>query len=358
VDEVEDVTVQEAVQVLPLLGPAKARRDRVVGVLTALLVVPVQRPGQLGLGPEGVGQGHRVLQRLSRARRQGEVRGVRGIPHEHYVPVVPGAVGQVLEALPAGGLGTGLTEQPSPAQRPAERLLQQPQSLIAVQGVQLQALPLLRGARDDTGAGRGARRVGVHPDPPGRGPLEGERDAREDVVGAEPDEPVAADHGRRPELRAERPPHHAPHTVGGDDQVGVGELREDVQQGGPFQAGTGVLDVGRPAVHLPLLLLPGDGPGPDLARALHIPVEHRVQHPVGIGDAPAEGRSGQVAFDDPDVSPGSFLAQLAKYSPAGPPPHGRRPCRASMTLPPGSDNVLGPRRGGRRARRPARRRRS
>jgi hypothetical protein len=185
----------------------------------------------------------------------------------------------------------------------------------------------------------------MEPDPPGGGLLEGEGEAVEHLVGAEPEVGVSFDVDARTEVVGVLCPEPAVRSVGGHDQVGTATSEVGTGEVGTGEVGTGkvgdlpaVLDVDV-EVQCPLgedvqqhraaqteavsgqvrrlrtaqghfLQLPPDGGGPHLPGALPIVAEQQVQQVVPVHDPPAVGGPRRVALDDRDVVTG--VAQLRR----------------------------------------------
>src|SRR6185312_11812207 len=156
---------------------------------------------------------------------ESEVGGVRGIAGEHQVAVAPRLVGHLGEALPPRGLTAGLADQRVAVEGTLEDLLQQPDAVLAAQRVETERLPGSLGALHDAGADPGTGGIGVKPDPSGRGLLEGEGEAVEDLVGAQPDVGVAADVDAGAECLAVALPGPAVRAIAHHDEVGAGHFR-------------------------------------------------------------------------------------------------------------------------------------
>jgi hypothetical protein len=105
-----------------------------------------------------------------------------------------------------------------------EDLLQQFHPFPVAEHVEPQPSPGLRGALHDAGADSLDRRVGVEPDPAGRGLLEAEHEVGEHLVGAEPDVGIAAGFDLGAEVLAVELADPAAGAVGGHDEIGLGQL--------------------------------------------------------------------------------------------------------------------------------------
>lgn len=218
----------------------------------------------------------------------------------------------------------GLAKQRVAVQSGGEDLFQQPHTVGGVERIEPQPPPGLWGALDDAGADFRARGVGVKPDPPGRGRFEGEGEAGEHLVGAQPYVGVAADFQAGAEVVAVQLAHPAVGSVAGDDQVGVGELGqvvdlaavldihpqlgcasgEDAEQGGAGDAVAVPAQIRGLFPAADLLVLPQGRGRTHRLGAVGVVAVEVVEQVVPIPHAPAVGGPRRVAFDDGDVMAG------------------------------------------------------
>lgn len=327
--EVGHVPVGVAVH---LLEPGHAAARRRLGLLQrtpALPLVGVQGTGQVVRPPEeAVRERHRVEDRQPGAGADREVGGVGGVADQDDAVVVPALVDHLGEVPPLRRLTAGRADQAVPPQRPGEDLFHQRGALRGGRRGEPEAVPGLLPALDDEGAGPGARRVGVAPDPPRRGLDEVEHERAEHPVGAQPDVGVPAGPDRGAERAAVEGAHPAVRAVRGDHEIGgrkVGRLGDlllvedlDAQVGGPLgedplhgrpaHAVAVTAEVGGPPAHPDLLLLPQRGHRPQPAAALGVVAVEGVEQVVLVDDTPAVGRAGRIAVEDSDLVSG--VAQL------------------------------------------------
>src|SRR5215204_1309179 len=174
-----------------------------------------------------LGEPYRVLQSQLRARADGEVRGVGGIPHQHDVVVEPVLVADPLEVEPRRPVEvTLIVDQGVAVEVGLEDLLHEGDALVGPELVEAQALPGLRRAFDYAGAGVFVKAVGVDPDPTGSRLLEREGEGVEDLVGAEPDELIGPHVHVRPKLFPVELAHPAVYPIAGNDEVRIPEPAE------------------------------------------------------------------------------------------------------------------------------------
>src|SRR5262249_17835606 len=122
-----------------------------------------------------------------------EVRGVGGVPNQHYVLVMPPPVGYALEVEPARRVEIGyLVDQRLAVEMSRENALEHRDALGGTELIEAESKPGFRWAFDDEGAHLVVEAVGMAPDPPRDRSLERKREGAEDPPGAQPDVLVAA----------------------------------------------------------------------------------------------------------------------------------------------------------------------
>ena len=270
-----------------------------------------------------LGEKDGVLQCELGARADGEMRGVRGIAHEHDVAVVPDLAVDAREIQPRRAANVaGFHEQRLSAEVFRKEPLADRDALGLLERVEPEAAPRRLLALDDEGRGVLVEAVGVRPDPAVGGFLESEGESVEGLVRAKPDIFVLSHLDIGLEDFAVCLPDDAVDTVGCDDEVGVvvgGEARvlglkmnrdtqclrahlQNVEQTLAPNAAEAVTAGGDPLpLEVDVDVVPVGEVGEDFVSACRVVALQVREGLVGEHHAPAEGVVGAVAFDDGDV---------------------------------------------------------
>ncbi len=205
-------------------------------------LVALQRLGQhidaAGAGvADIVGQVDRVFQRQLGAGADREMRGVRGIAHQHHrhaaavgqrVPAHPGAADHAREADPDSGAAQvgGVADQAVAIEVAREQALAVGHALLLAHLLDAGSPPHRLGRLDNEGRGVVVKAIGMRLEPAVLGLLEGEGERLEQLVRAEPDKAALAGIDVGLEGVGIAPAHAAVDAVGGDDEIGPVLLRE------------------------------------------------------------------------------------------------------------------------------------
>ena len=303
------------------------------------------------LGPvllQGVHEGDGALHGELGARADREVRGVDRVAQQDHVAVVPALAAHRGEGAPHGAVG----QERVPVEELGEQLLHARRGLLLGAVLEAGAAPGVLVALDDPGGELllpALERVGVHREHAVLGLLEDEGEGVERLGRAEPGELRAAPVEAGLEVVGEAPADRAVDAVGGDDEVGLGQvLGIDLGLEGqldPDLLAAALQDLEQePARHAaeavpggadPAALVPGVDVRPvreglaDRGVALGVGVLERAQGLVGEHHAPPEGVVGPVALGDPHRGAGeALLGQEGRVEPPGAAsdaldPHGR-----------------------------------
>ena len=150
-----------------------------------------------------------------------KMRGVRSVTQQDELAVIPHLAFDAAEVEPYRGPGQmhGIGDQPVPVQIFGEDGFAQRDRCILSDGIETQPAPGCFRTFDDEGRAVGRELVGVRPDPPRLGLLEGEGESVERLGRAEPDELVGARIDVDPERIGEAVAHAAVDAVRGNDQI-------------------------------------------------------------------------------------------------------------------------------------------
>src|SRR5690606_28196414 len=157
-----------------------------------------------------------------------EMRRLGGVAYEHDIAHDPGGVGNPREDEPDGGYVqmAGVRHLPVTVELTGEQLFAKADGLVLFHPVEAGPRPRIAGGLDDEGRGVGVEPVGMGLEPAPRRLLEDEGEGVEQLVGAEPDEPVAANVDVGPEMIGVGGTDAAVDAVADDDQVSIAELLE------------------------------------------------------------------------------------------------------------------------------------
>ena len=324
--------VDVAVDVLEPLGRVACRVLDLQHLDAAHVLVVLQGGGQVArVLLDRAGELDRVFERQLGARADREMRGVRGVAHQHDGGRAVGAAGvhpgladdarkadPLRRALQVVGVG----EQRVAVEVLREQLLAEGDRLLLFHRLQAGRAPDALGRLDDEGRGLVVEAVGVGLEPAPLGFLEGEGEGVEQLSRAVPDEAAVAQVDVGPVglgvLRADA----AVQAVAGDDEIGAGELRivlhvgfedeldaerlaaglQDVEQALPADAAEAVAardDL--VAADVDLDVVPVVEGVEDLRRCGRIGRLQVAERLVGEDDAPAESVVRAIPLDDRDV---------------------------------------------------------
>ena len=326
---------------LGVLEPGQAGRRRLLcldRVDAARVLVGGERARHVveAVLDEGVLQGDGVLHRELGARADREVRRVHRVAQEHHLAMAPALAAHGGEGAPQGAVGQQLV----PVEVVAEQLAHVGDRVLLTGLVEASLAPGLLAALDDEGREPGLEGVGVHAEQAVLVLAEDEGEGLELLGRAQPGEAAGAPLDARAHVLGKLLAQGAVDPVGGQDQVGVGELVQpgdlalELEFDAQLQAAclqqlqqslarhareavagrahTLVADVG-------LDVAPVAELGADRGVALRVRVLEVAQGLVRENDAPAEGVVGPVALDDAHLDLGeALLDQDAEVEPGRP----------------------------------------
>ena len=215
--------------VLEPLHPVASCAPELERLETSLRLIGLEPPADLGCVGHPANQRDRVFHRKLGSGADREVRGMRGIPDQDDVVMVPLAAGHPFEVEPRRSAEVWrVAQQPVPTQVLGEQPGTERDRVFSGTLVEAVGPPGFLAGFDDDGREILTELVGVDLEPAVLGLFEGEGEGGKRLPGPEPDEAAFANVDIRLEHRGEPGPHLAVHTVRGDDQVGVAERRQIV----------------------------------------------------------------------------------------------------------------------------------
>ena len=328
--------LEPSVVALGLLEPLEAHLGRPLDRLhlgPPLLLVGVERAGDVAVTVERRGQRDGVLHRELGPGADREVRGVGGVTDEHDVVPVPVRVLDRREAAPQ----RAVLQEPMAFELAREEPLGEDDGVVLAHLVEAGAPPRRLRRLHDERRVSGVVAVGVDAPEAVRALLEDEGEGAERKRRAEPHEPVRAPVHVRLEVLGVLGADQAVDAVGGQHQIGVAIRREigdvGLEPQGHAQLGAASLeDVEQGLARHPRE--PVAGGGQNLALIVDVDVvpvregagdrlaggpvglDEGVERGVGEDHPEAEGVVGPVALDDGDVVAGiGLLHQQGEVEP-------------------------------------------
>ncbi len=159
-----------------------------------------------------------------------------GIAHQHEVVLDPGAVGDAREVDPDPPAAQVVGQQAVAAQHVGEQALAEGDALVVAHALEARLAPDRLRRLDDEGRGGLVEAVGVGLEPAPLGLLEDEGEGLEPAVGAEPDVAAMAAIDLGLEVAGVAAADSAVDAVGGDDEIGRGQLFQRLDLGLEQQA--------------------------------------------------------------------------------------------------------------------------
>ena len=225
ISELPRLEVEIAVQCLEPFGRIARAVLKLQDFQAALGLIFLERLGQRQTRAiEHLGELDRIFERQFCARTDREMRGMRGVADQDDIAIAPSLASDAAEIEPRRRAlqMRDIAEQWLAIEKARKDRLAPRDDRGLVHRVEPEPGPRRGRAFDDEGRAIGREAIGVGPDPPRIGLLEGESEGVELPGGAEPDEFVGALVDFDPERRRVEIADATVDAVGGDDQIVIG----------------------------------------------------------------------------------------------------------------------------------------